>query len=125
MYRNPMSDIVWHFATSHVTVMVEEEEQEMPTSQEHISENIARLNFRLPNEVKEMIERAAVVSGLTVTDFAINAMVNSANEVLERHQTRTLTDRDRDVFLALLDSDQEPNDALKKAAKDYKRYMKR
>jgi uncharacterized protein (DUF1778 family) len=96
----------------------------MPTSQEQMSENIARLNFRLPNEVKEVIERAAVVSGLTVTDFAINALVNSANEVLERHQTRTLSDRDRDVFLALLDSDQEPNEALKKAAKDYKRYMK-
>lgn len=97
----------------------------MPTSQEHTSENIARLNFRLPNEVKEVVERAAVVSGLTVTDFAINALVNSANEVLERHQMRTLSDRDHDVFLALLDSDQEPNEALKKAAKDYKRYMKR
>jgi len=97
----------------------------MPASQEHTPENIARLNFRLPNEVKEVIERAAVVSGLTVTDFAINALVNSANEVLERHQTRTLSDRDRDVFLALLDSDQEPNERLKQAAKDYKRYMKR
>ena len=32
-------------------------------------------------------------------------LVNSANEVLERHQMRTLSDRDRDVFLALLDSD--------------------
>ena len=97
----------------------------MPASQEHTPEHIARLNFRLPNEVKEVIERAAVVSGLTVTDFAINALVNSANEVLERHQTRTLSDRDRDVFLALLDSDQEPNERLKQAAKDYKRYMKR
>ena len=97
----------------------------MPTSQQHPPENIARLNFRLPNEVKEVIERAAAISGLTVTDFAINALVNSANEVLERHQTRTLSDRDRDVFLALLDSDQEPNEALKSAARDYRRYMKR
>lgn len=97
----------------------------MPTSQQHTPENITRLNFRLPNEIKEVIERAAAVSGMTVTDFAINALVNSANEVLERHQTRTLSDRDRDVFLALLDSDQEPNESLKRAAKDYKRYMKR
>ncbi|MEJ7617043.1 MAG: DUF1778 domain-containing protein [Pyrinomonadaceae bacterium] len=97
----------------------------MPTTPEQTSENIARLNFRLPTEVKDVIERAAVVSGLTVTDFAINALVNSAHEVLEQHQTRTLSDRDRDVFLALLDSDQEPNEALKKAAKDYKRHMKR
>lgn len=97
----------------------------MPTPQEQTPENIARLNFRLPNEVKEVIERAAVASGLTVTDFAISALVNSANQVLERHQTRTLSDRDRDLFLALLDSDQQPNEALKKAAREYKRYMKR
>lgn len=97
----------------------------MPTTQENVTENIARLNFRLPNEMKEMIERAALASGLTVTDFAINALVNSANEVLECHQTRTLSDRDRDVFLALLDSDEEPNEALKEAAKEYKRYKKR
>ncbi len=97
----------------------------MPTTQENVTESIARLNFRLPNEMKETIERAAVASGLTVTDFAINALVNSANEVLERHQTRTLSNRDRDVFLALLDSDEEPNEALKEAAKEYKRYMKR
>lgn len=97
----------------------------MPTSQERTSESIVRLNIRLSNEVKEVIERAAVVSGLTITDFAINALVNSANKVLERHHTRMLSDRDRDVFLALLDSDQEPNEALQKAAKDYKEFIKR
>ena len=97
----------------------------MPTPREHTSENFARLNFRLPNEVKEAIERAAVVSGLTVTDFAINALVNSANEVLERHHIRTLSDRDRDAFLALLDSHQEPNEVLKKAAEDYKQFINR
>lgn len=40
-------------------------------------------------------------------------------------ENRPLSDRDRDIFLALLDSDQEPNEALRKAAKDYQRYMKR
>ncbi len=97
----------------------------MPSTQKTDMENIARLNFRLTNEMKETIERAAVASGLTVTDFAIQALSTVANEVLERHRTRTLSDRDRDLFLALLDSDPEPNEALKKAAKDYKRYMKR
>jgi len=38
---------------------------------------------------------------------------------------RTLSDRDRDAFLALLDSDQEANEALKKAAEDYKQFIKR
>ena len=86
---------------------------------------VTRLNFRLPPEAKEKIERAAVVSGLTVTDFAIHALSVAADEVIETHRMRTLSNRDRDLFLALLDGDQKPNAALKKAAKDYQRYMKR
>ena len=79
------------------------------------TQTIARLNFRLPSEAKEKVERAAVASGLTVTDFAIHALINSADEVLERHHKRTLSNRDRDVFLALLDADDDPNEALKSA----------
>ena len=75
----------------------------MPNTESHTSE-IARLNFRLLPEAKEKIERAAVASGLTVTD-----------EVLERHHTHKLSNRDRDIFLALLDADDEPNEALKSA----------
>ena len=76
---------------------------------------IARLNFRLPSEAKEKIECAAAASGLTVTDFAVHALVNIAEEVLERQYARKLSNRDRDIFLALLDADDEPNEALKGA----------
>ena len=93
----------------------------MPTSQTQERRN-TKLNFRLPVAVKETVERAAVASGLSVTDFAINALVNSANEVLERQHTRQLSDRDRDIFLAMLD-EQAPNEALRKAAEEYKRYL--
>ncbi len=79
------------------------------------TQTIARLNFRLPSETKQKVERAAVASGLTVTDFAIHALINSADEVLERQERRKLSNRDRDVFLALLDADDEPNEALKNA----------
>lgn len=84
----------------------------MPTTETQTN-SVARLNFRLPPEAKEKIERAAVASGLTVTDFAVHALVNMADEVLERQHTRKLSDRDRDIFLALLDADDEPNEALK------------
>ncbi len=91
----------------------------MPTTEQTIS----RLNFRLPFEVKEKVERAATVAGVTVTDFAINALVNSAEEILNKHQTRTLSDRDRDLFLAMLDNNQKPNEALKKAVKAHKKLI--
>ncbi len=92
----------------------------MPTIEKQSSQ-AARLNFRLPPEIKERIENAAFVSGVTITDFAITALANTAEEVLERHQTRVLSDRDRDIFLAMLEDDSEPNEALKKAVEEYKR----
>ena len=80
----------------------------------------ARLDFRLNRRVKEVIEQAAAVSGQSVSDFAVSALYRTAKEILEREQTTRLSNRDRDVFLALLDSDAKPNDALKRAAKKYK-----
>ena len=81
----------------------------------------ARLNFRLPSEIKERIEDAALVSGVTVTDFAINALADTAEEVLEKHNTRKLSNRDRDIFLAMLENPPEPNEALKKAVRKFKK----
>ena len=79
---------------------------------EQTNNQISRLNFRLPIELKERIEKAAILSGVTVTDFAINTLAHTADEVLEKHQTRTLSNRDRDIFLEMLEN---PPPPLKKA----------
>lgn len=92
----------------------------MPDIEEQTSSS-ARLNFRLPSEIKERIETAALVSGLTVTDFAITALATTAEKVLEKHQTRTLSNRDRDRFLEMLENPPEPNEKLKNAVKNYKK----
>jgi uncharacterized protein (DUF1778 family) len=42
-------------------------------------------------------------------------------EFSSRRQDICLSDRDRDQFLALLDSDEEPNKALRQAARRFKR----
>jgi uncharacterized protein (DUF1778 family) len=60
------------------------------------------------------------LAGLQVTDFAVHSLINTADEVLERQHMRTLSNRDRDVFLALLDADDEPNEALKRAFKAHR-----
>jgi uncharacterized protein (DUF1778 family) len=83
--------------------------------------NDDRLDFRLNSEAKRTIEQAAAVSGQTMKQFAVSTLVQSAEEVLERHRTIHLSNRDRDLFLALLDSDERPNDALREAAERFKR----
>ncbi|HXG65016.1 MAG TPA: DUF1778 domain-containing protein [Blastocatellia bacterium] len=81
----------------------------------------ARLDFRLNQQVKEVIEQAAAVSGQSVSDFAVSVLYRTAKEVLENERNTRLSDRDRDIFLALLDSDAKPNEALKRAANRYKK----
>jgi uncharacterized protein (DUF1778 family) len=95
----------------------------MTVSTETYSADFTNLYFRLPLEAKEVIERAAIVLGQNITDFAIAAILKAANEVLEQHHQRQLSDRDRDLFLALLDADVEPNDALRGAFETHKQLI--
>ncbi len=86
------------------------------------SNNDARLNFRLAPELKRTIEQAAAELGQSVSEFAISALVQSARTVLQENQQTRLTHRDRDLFLKMLDDrSTQPKDALKKAAKRYRK----
>lgn len=80
----------------------------------------ARMDFRVKQDQKSLIERAASVEGRTVTDFAIAALIKAAHETIERSTLTTLSTRDASAFLRMLDSDAAPNAALKAAAQRYK-----
>jgi len=80
-----------------------------------------RLNFRLDRQLKTLIERAATSMGQSVTEFAVSNLVKDARSVLRQQETARLSDRDRRVFLSMLDAAAEPNAALKKAASIYRR----
>lgn len=80
----------------------------------------ARLAVRLNREAKQVIEKAASACGQSVTDFTVATLLRSANDVLEQQQHIHLSDRDRDRFLAALDSNAQPNEALRRAAERYK-----
>ena len=83
--------------------------------------NDARLNFRLPGELKRTIEQAAAQLGQSLTDFAVSTLVQNAREVIGLSGATRLSDRDRDVFVRLLDdADSRPNAALVAAANKYK-----
>jgi uncharacterized protein (DUF1778 family) len=84
----------------------------------------ARLNFRLPAELKDVIEEAAASLGQSVSDFAVSTLVQQARSVIEQRNVTTLSDRDRERFIALLDdAEGRPNAALVKAAKRYKKRL--
>jgi uncharacterized protein (DUF1778 family) len=81
----------------------------------------ARLDVRLHPQAKEKIEQAAVVSHQSVTDFVVTSLLRASEEALQRKEIIRLTNRDRDLFLAALDAGARPNNALRKAARKFKR----
>lgn len=80
---------------------------------------VERLDFRVSRDKKELIEQAAAVSGQSLTDFAIGTLTRRAKKILREQQVLVLSDRDRDAFLAALDSPPPPNKRLIQAAKAY------
>ncbi|MBC7964786.1 MAG: DUF1778 domain-containing protein [Fuerstia sp.] len=85
-----------------------------------VARNDARINVRLPSELKQTIEEAASALGQTVSEFAISTVVREARQVLHNAQITRLSNRDRDRFLQALDAaDARPNTALKAAARRY------
>lgn len=85
-----------------------------------VTRNDARINVRLPSELKQTIEEAASALGQTVSEFAISTVVREARQVLQDAQITRLSNRDRDDFLKALNAiDAKPNAALKAAARRY------
>lgn len=81
----------------------------------------ARLDFRLSPRHRRIIERAASLTGQSISDFAVTSLVHAAQSTLERAAVTQLTARDRDRFLKLIDSDAKPNKALRAAARNYRK----
>jgi len=84
----------------------------------------ARLNFRINSDLKKTIEEAAAQTGQTVSDFAVSTLIQVSRRILMEEQVTRLTQRDRQLFIELLDNEStKPNSALIKAAKQYKKQV--
>ncbi len=68
-----------------------------------ISVKNERIDLRVPAEQKDLIERAAVLTGQSVTTFLLGASLRLASEIVRDYETMELTNRERDILLAALD----------------------
>ncbi len=80
----------------------------------------ARIEFRFQPEEKELIEQASRLLGVSLAEFARPRLVQAAQQTIAEFNTTRMTNRDRDIFLAMLDADAEPNAALRKAFQEVK-----
>jgi uncharacterized protein (DUF1778 family) len=75
-----------------------------------------RIDARLPAETKQLIERAAVIAGVTLSDFVISKAYEAARLVVHDHDTWMLNRRQSKAFVDALLNPPEPNEALRAAA---------
>jgi uncharacterized protein (DUF1778 family) len=86
----------------------------------HMAVKTERMEARVSPDERERIERAAAVSGLSVSAFMVSAAVDRAEEVIAQATTTTVPADYFDALLAALD-EPEPAPRLARAAKDARR----
>jgi uncharacterized protein (DUF1778 family) len=82
---------------------------------------VERLGFRIDEETKDLIERAAYLSRRKVSDFCVTALADIARRTIAEHEMLVLSDRDREAFFDALINPPEPSERLKRALADHKR----
>lgn len=80
-----------------------------------------RVSARVPRESRELLERAAALSGATLNQFVVQAALKEAQALVARAQSIALTAADADVFFNALEKPRAPTARLKKAAAAYRR----
>jgi len=95
----------------------------MPTTslKKASSKSCARLDVRLQSHSKALIEEAAALSGQSLSEYVVSTLLQQSNELLQHYHHIRLSNRDRNQFLALLDTQDKPNPALARAARKFKR----
>jgi uncharacterized protein (DUF1778 family) len=81
----------------------------------------ARFEFRLSAQARERIQKAAMLNGQSLSDFAASVLLREADALIERHALRTLSEDEWQRFVALLQKPAKPNKALKAAAARYRK----
>jgi uncharacterized protein (DUF1778 family) len=82
---------------------------------------LERFAARIRPEEKRTLERAANLSGQSLTDFVISNALPAADEVIQRYEGMVLTSpRDREAFVAAMLAPPVPSDRLRAAARRYR-----
>jgi uncharacterized protein (DUF1778 family) len=79
-----------------------------------------RIDLRLDEAQKRLLETAAAVSGQTLTSFLLSHGLQAAHDVIQEYRATKLTLSDSERFVELLENPAEPPASLKDAAQRYK-----
>lgn len=81
---------------------------------------IERIEVRVPAELKRDVERAADLTGRSITDFVTGVVEPAVRATLADHARTVLAEADREAFFAALENPPKPTAKLRDAADRYK-----
>lgn len=81
----------------------------------------ARMDLRVPQPVRDIIDRAAAMQGRTRTDFVLEAALEKAEQIIERQTVIRLTMQDQELLAKALIEDrvEDPPQYVKDIAQEY------
>ena len=78
-----------------------------------------RLEARITQEQKQLLERAAALAGQSLTDFVISSAHRAAEETIREHEIIRLSPEDSSAFVEALLNPSGPNEHLRAACAAY------
>ncbi len=82
----------------------------------------SRLNIRISDEDKALIELAAKLENLNISQFVLQSAKKIARETMLEHEKISLNKQESQRFLDLLKNPPKPNAALLSAMEKYSEY---
>lgn len=82
-----------------------------------------RIDLRTSPELKDMIVRAASISGMSVSAFLLGAAQERAQHILAESEMMTLTPRDWKAFFSALDNADKPRPKLSAAMRRHRKWQ--
>lgn len=83
----------------------------------------ARLEARITEEQKQLMEKAALLRGQNLTEFMVAVLTEAATQIIKDREILQLTERDRQVFADALLNPPSPSQQAYADAQWYDRLM--
>ena len=79
----------------------------------------SRIDLRVTKEQKALLEQAASIKGVSLSAYTLLHLLPLAQQEIENQEKLTLSNRDRDIFLAAIDNPPQLKGKLKSAIANY------
>ncbi|BAY61650.1 hypothetical protein NIES22_17170 [Calothrix brevissima NIES-22] len=79
-----------------------------------------RIDLRVTQEQKEILERAASLKGISLSAYTLIHVLPAAKQDISTHERLILSNRDRDLFMSVMENPPELKGKLKSAIHNYR-----